>query len=90
MADVGRLAGVLADYERILAEERRRVTEAHVALVDRYRALSAVYAGSGAEQFKAEWDRVVATFDTYTEGVPKVLELLAEKVEQLRAIEEGL
>lgn len=90
MADVGRLAGVLADYERVLTEEHRRVAEAHAALVDRYHALSAVYAGSGAEQFKGEWARVVATFDAYADGVPKVLALLAEKVEQLRALEEGL
>lgn len=90
MSDIGRLISVLGDYQRALTEQHGRVAEAHGVLVGRYRALSAVYEGGGAAQFKGGWQRVVDTFDAYADGVPKVLQLLEEKIEQLKALESGL
>lgn len=90
MSDIGRLITVLGDYHNALDAQHKRVSEAHRQLSDRYRALSAVYEGAGAAEFKAGWQQVMAAFDAYADGVPNVLGLLENKIEQLRALDQGL
>lgn len=89
MADVTRLLAVLTDYHAVLSDQHRCITEAHNELSGRFQALNEVYEGAGASEFKAGWGRVRATFDAYSEGVPSVLALLDDKIEQLRRLDRG-
>ena len=87
--DISRLLDVLSDYHEVLVAQHRRVADAHAELAAKYLALHAVYDGRGATEFKAGWSRVEAVFRAYDEGVPAVLDLIAGKIDQLRALDQG-
>ena len=88
--DVTTLIQVLSDYHDTLAAQYQRVGEAHTELSTRYHALSQVYEGRGAGQFKVEWQHVQSTFEAYVDGVPGVLSMLSAKIDQLRRLDQEL
>jgi|BarGraNGADG00312_1021997.scaffolds.fasta_scaffold240234_2 uncharacterized protein YukE len=88
--DVTALIQVLSDYHDTLVAQYQRVGEAHTELATRYHALSQVYDGRGAAQFKVEWQHVQSTFEAYVDGVPRVLSMLSAKIEQLRRLDQEL
>ena len=57
--DVTALIQVLSDYHDTLVAQYQRVGEGHTELATRYHALSQVYDGRGAAQFKVEWQHVI-------------------------------
>lgn len=89
MADVSLLLAQLRDYHAVLEGQHHRIAEAERVLATRYRALSEVWAGAGADEFKHEWHQVMQALDAYREGVPAVLALLNDKTEQLSRLDEG-
>ncbi|MFT4186987.1 MAG: hypothetical protein QM621_00220 [Aeromicrobium sp.] len=77
------------EYAQALTSHTERVREAHRVLDQRYAALSEVYDGVGAREFKTGWQRSRAAFEAYAEGAPPLLRLLEEKVAQLEAFDQG-
>lgn len=87
--DLTRLAAALAAYEATLRRNRQQVGEAFAELEDRFSALSAVYEGAGAAEFKRGWAAAADAFAGYVEGVPGLLQLLGDKAEQVRRLDQG-
>lgn len=86
-ADLHTVIEQLAGYRTALGEQRRSVAEAHGELVGRFRALSEVYDGTSFREFSAGWRRMEEAFDAYVEGVPPLLDLLGEKLDELRRLD---
>lgn len=87
--DITGLIAGLDDYQRVLGENRRRIGEAHQAVLGRFRALDEHYEGAAAAEFKERWLRVERAFDAYVEGAPQLLALLEAKTEELRHLDQG-
>lgn len=89
MPDITLLRLWLADYEAVLSSNLRQVQEAHADLERAYRALREVYSGEGAREFDQAWSRAGDAVFAYVEGVPALLTLLEEKIEQLNQLDQG-
>jgi hypothetical protein len=88
--DVTLFATHLDAYQVTLGETHAAVSDAHRELEAAYRALRDVYGGQGADEFDAAWRAAGSAIFAYTEGAPRLLQLLGHKVEQLRALDRGL
>jgi hypothetical protein len=88
--DITRYAGQLDNYQATLDATHRAVSEAHRDLEAAYRALREVYGGQGADEFDAAWRAAGTAIFAYTDGAPRLIQLLEGKVEQLRALDRGL
>jgi len=88
--NVALLLAALENYRAVIGDVHTAVREAHLELDAAYRALRDSYDGEGAEEFHAAWQRSGDAIGAYTEGVPPLVELLEEKVEQLRALDRGV
>lgn len=88
-ADLTQLAAALADYEGTLARNRQQVGEAFRELAGRFTALSAVYEGTGATEFKGGWAAAADAFDAYVDKLPSLLQLLGDKAEEIRRLDQG-
>ncbi len=86
-ADLHTVIEQLTDYRASLGVQRQRVAEAHAELVGRFRALTEVYDGTSFREFSAGWRRTEEAFDSYVDGVPPLLDLLGEKVDELRRLD---
>ncbi|MFV0428693.1 MAG: hypothetical protein ACK5KO_04610 [Arachnia sp.] len=86
-SDLRTLASQLGDYQAALTAQRQRVAEAHAGLVERFRALCDTYDGTSFREFQAGWRRTEEAFDAYVEGVPPLLDLLSDKVDELRRLD---
>ena len=86
--DLTRLAAALAAYEATLRRNRQQVGEAFAELENRFIALSAVYEGAGAAEFKRGWGAVADAFAGYVEGSPALLQLLSDKATQVRQLDQ--
>ena len=83
------LAAALAFYENTLTLNLRQVGEAFADLDGRFASLSAVYEGSGANEFKAGFGGASEAFASYVDRVPGLLQLLSDKAEQVRKLDQG-
>lgn len=88
--DITRFTAQLGAYGTVLDESHRAVSEAHRDLEGAYRALREVYGGQGADEFDGAWRAAGTAIFAYTEGAPRLIQLLEQKVEQLKAIDRGL
>lgn len=88
--DITLYAGQLDNYQATLDATHRAVSEAHRDLEAAYRALREVYGGQGADEFDTTWRAAGFAISAYTDGAPRLIQLLESKVEQLRSIDRGL
>lgn len=90
MPDITLLTAWLADYVAVLGSNLQQVRDAHAELEHTYRALREAYAGQGADEFDGAWRRAGDAVFAYVEGVPALLTLLEEKIEQLNQLDQGM
>jgi uncharacterized protein YukE len=83
VADTRRLLQGLRDYHHTLTRHLSVLDTEYRQLERRYHALSSVYEGDAAEQFKVGWSRTHAIFREYIDRGEVIQRLLAERVEAL-------
>lgn len=86
-ADLRVVIDLLAEYRTSLGAQRQLVAESHGELVDRFRALVEVYDGTSFREFTAGWRHTEDAFDSYVHGVAPLLDLLNDKLDQLRRVD---
>lgn len=87
--DITWLAGALSNYQQVLEQNLSRIRAAHTELTQSYGALKEEYDGEGAREFAASWESAGSAMLAYVDGVPALIRLLEEKIEQLGRIDRG-
>ena len=77
------LAG-LEEYHQSLQRHLSQVKQDFHQLDGRWRALSAVYEGDAADQFRAGWGRTTSMFNDYVNQTQRIAMILEERIASLR------
>lgn len=83
MADTRRLLAGLREYHQTLSRHLGVLSTEYLQLERRYQALSPVYEGDAADQFKLGWSRTHSTFREYIDRGEVIRRLLSERIEAL-------
>ena len=86
--DIGQLGVAIDEYRGALAEALMGVTSAFNDLKGPYRALSEVYEGVAATEYKAGMTHTSEAFEAFIDGVPALVNLLEGRAEALRAADQ--
>ena len=87
--DIGRLGTAIDEYRGALGEALVGVTSAFNDLSGPYRALSEVYEGVAATEFKTGMAQTAEAFEAFIDGVPALISLLEERAEALRIADQA-
>ena len=83
MADTRILLSGLKDYLDSLMAHLEKLQESFEELSSRWSALSSVYEGNAADQFRAGWMNTTENFTEYIEETRKISDLLEERIQAL-------
>lgn len=91
MADTRLLLAGLIEYRAALERHVQSLRAEYDGLDIRWRAFASVYDGDAADQFKYGWDRTSHRFQYYLERTHAISQILDERIEALRQVnqEEG-
>jgi len=85
--DVQRLLQGLRDYQGSLERHLLSLQQEFSTLDTRWHALSAVYEGAAAREYRAHWERTRAGFEGYIHACHRINRLLAERIGRLEEAE---
>ncbi len=78
------LAAALEDYQAALTRQTGLLRSELPPLQSSWRALSEVYEGEAAEQFRAGWLRTERLFEDYLGAIERLRPLLGQRLDALR------
>lgn len=70
----------LQDYRDGLSSHVKMIGQAFQTLEGRWHALSAVYEGTGADEFKTHWHNTIASFNDYINRAQQITAVLQERI----------
>lgn len=79
----------LDTYQQSLERHLARLTEEFDHLNKRWQALSAVYQGAAADDFRTHWIRTSVGFEEYSHTTARINILLQERIDALRRLDRG-
>ncbi len=87
MSNTTHLLQGLEFYQQSLDQHLSRLRHEFEHLERRWQALSSVYEGQSAEDFRAHWLRTRADFEEYTLVTTRINVLLQERIDALRRLD---
>lgn len=85
MVDPARLADLLDEYRTALLAHRERVEDRFEHTRDAYRRIEG-YDWPAAQDFRGQFERSAAAFDDYVTGTRRLVSMLEERIDALRAL----
>lgn len=86
--DIGQLGAAIDEYRGALADALMGVTSAFNDLRGPYGALSEVYEGVAASEFKQGMAQTSEAFEAFIDGAPALVSLLEERAAALRTADQ--
>jgi uncharacterized protein YukE len=74
----------LKEYHETLSRQLIKVRQEFQQVENRWQALSSVYEGTAADEFRRHWHRTVTNFEEYIDRTQQIAAALQERIEALQ------